>query len=1218
MLKDTGERLILNDNWNLKTKIEHIHRYSMVSKLVEGKTVLDAACGTGYGSYIMSEYAKSVTGIDLSLDAVNYCNEAYCKDNLYYKNMSVTEMDFPDNSFDIVVSFETIEHISKEHECEFLSEIVRVLKPDGLLIMSVPNDALLKKVSYGKYENEFHLVDFSEMDFYKLLDNYFQYFKPFYQTVSLASTIIARDDRNCNTSMVFDSNKIVSDNERFYIAICSNVAIDDYYNLQSAYRPDLNDYYDEHYYQKEAYIFIDEGNGYTGERSYRAICHSYDGRHFKYKYEIDDAQNIKGIRFDPSEHAGIYTIKNCIINQVYHEMTPLNRTFVQGEKWDYFEKIDPQYEIKIVDAVDRIELWIEGEIIEEFPDYICWNKMNVDIENYENELSKKNDYITEIEKELESKNRKIAQIEERLELLNTDLKDSNEIIKELAEHSKKFAYSRNIIDEQSDKLEKIHHSLEDFYYLFRNTDEFRKADARIKRYELKLKNQQKNSHSIVYKIGYFGGKTFPFLYKPLKKVYHLLSKDKKKITQMGTNICENDNLFQIIDQERSNNISPLVTIIVPNYNHEQYLRERLDSIYAQTYKNYEVILLDDCSSDDSRTLLQEYANKYSKNTKCIFNEKNIGKVFEQWNKGIMHAKGELIWIAESDDYSEPDFLEKMVGAFNHESVMLSFARTIFMQDGKQIWTTEEYLKDLSNVKFDSPFIMTAHEIVNKGFAIKNIIPNVSSVVFRNTGEFDKNLQDVWGRMRLCGDWIFYLNRIRGGCIAYTNATTNYYRVHAKSTSLKIQKTKDYYLEYKEVSKFVAQNYIISDEINKRILCDLKEHYKAVQQVGDDEAKIIDEYYNIDEIKECKTKRLPNVLMACFGICSGGGETYPLYLANEMKKQGIAVTVLNLNQKERNNEIRKLLHPSVPIINVNGYDDFQQIVEKLGIEIVHSHHTSVDEAISSWILSGTLKCKHIVSLHGMYEMLEDSVQKDIIKKVNKSSKHFIYIADKNIEPFITYNQYKSEKFTKLPNGLPIINTKPVERRELNIGKGDFVLCIASRGIPEKGWREGIEAVNLANKSSKRKIHLVIVGDGEIREELEKNSSDCIHFVGEKRNVRDYFAMADMGFLPTKFKGESYPLTVIECLQSGKPVIATDIAEVKNQLTDENGDLAGVLLSLNDWELDISEIADDVCRIANSEDEYEQILRRASSASKKFNISEIVRNHLEIYREVMRNE
>ena len=100
-------------------------------------------------------------------------------------------------------------------------------------------------------------------------------------------------------------------------------------------------------------------------------------------------------------------------------------------------------------------------------------------------------------------------------------------------------------------------------------------------------------------------------------------------------------------------------VIVPNYNHARFLRQRLDSILAQTFQDFELILLDDCSTDESRTILEEYAR--DPRVRLDFNEVNSGSPFKQWNKGVRFARGKYVWIAESDDYADPRLLEALGG-----------------------------------------------------------------------------------------------------------------------------------------------------------------------------------------------------------------------------------------------------------------------------------------------------------------------------------------------------------------------------------------------------------------------------------------------------------------------------------------------------------------------------------------------------------------------------
>ena len=198
------------------------------------------------------------------------------------------------------------------------------------------------------------------------------------------------------------------------------------------------------------------------------------------------------------------------------------------------------------------------------------------------------------------------------------------------------------------------------------------------------------------------------------------------------------------------NFLPLVSVIVPNFNHAPFLPQRLETIYNQTYRNFEVILLDDASTDNSRDILKDFQAKHMNNTRIIFNKKNSGGVFNQWRRGIEAARGDLIWIAESDDFSAENFLSELVPAFADDAIQLAFCRTNFIQDEKKIFTTEQYLADLPAFDWAKDFAVTAAEFVDQGFAIKNIIPNVSSVLFRKRKTFPEICLD----MKLCGDWAF--------------------------------------------------------------------------------------------------------------------------------------------------------------------------------------------------------------------------------------------------------------------------------------------------------------------------------------------------------------------------------------------------------------------------------------------------------------------------------
>jgi len=220
---------------------------------------------------------------------------------------------------------------------------------------------------------------------------------------------------------------------------------------------------------------------------------------------------------------------------------------------------------------------------------------------------------------------------------------------------------------------------------------------------------------------------------------------------------------------------------VPNYNHEKYLKQRLESVFNQTYHNFEVILLDDCSRDNSRTILSEYT-KNPKTSHCIFNETNSGNTFKQWAKGISLTKGDLIWIAETDDYCDINFLEKLVQPFQKDpEVVLAYCQSNRVNERGEAtgnWIT--HTEDLDATLFLNDFTIDSNEFIEKFLIFKNVIPNASAVVFRKNA-VDINLHfDIDPLFKYCGDWMFYFKLIINKKNAFVSESLNNFRFHSQS------------------------------------------------------------------------------------------------------------------------------------------------------------------------------------------------------------------------------------------------------------------------------------------------------------------------------------------------------------------------------------------------------------------------------------------------------
>ena len=653
-----------------------------------------------------------------------------------------------------------------------------------------------------------------------------------------------------------------------------------------------------------------------------------------------------------------------------------------------------------------------------------------------------------------------------------------------------------------------------------------------------------------------------------------------------------------------------VSVIVPNFNHAPYLRERLETVYNQTYKNFEVILLDDYSTDDSREILTEFYEKHRDNTRIIFNEKNSGGVFNQWQKGIEAAHGNLIWIAESDDYSSENFLAELVPAFVDESVQLAFARSDFVQDGKKIFTTENYLADITAFDWSKSFCVTAANFVVYGMGIKNIIPNVSSTIFKKPLKIHEEVAELWRDMKLCGDWLFYLDIMKGGTVYYTPTTTNFYRVHKKSTSLKIQKEPRYYEEHERIAKFVARNYLVEEKTHQLHLQQLEEHYLGY--FGGTDVNELKKYFDLEKI--LSEKRKPNILMCVFAMTIGGGETFPLILANELGRQNFPVTVLDFQMSGDMEGVRQKLNSDLPLIRIKETAGLNAIAEQFKIDIAHSHHGSVDEVIS-FVAEERKIFRHVVTLHGMYETMDKMRLKNLLQKLANSVDALIYIAEKNLQPFRDYSWENYRIFHKIGNGLEIFPVNPVPRAELNIPENSFVCCVVSRAIPEKGWQAAVDAVTLANKKSRRRIDLLLIGAGLMYDRLIGKVPEFIHLVGFKSNVRDYLAAADIGLLPSEFLGESFPLLIIDSLFAGRAVVSSNLGESGEMLKTSSGDLAGIVFDLENGKVPVEKLSEILTTLANDEKKFSEISARVSEASEKFLIKNVAEKYIKVYKAVM---
>ena len=182
----TGERYI--PGMGGRIEVEHLHRYAMALQLAQGKDVLDIACGEGYGTHLLSTVARFAAGVDISSQAIGHASQAYQSANLEFRNGSCASIPYSDRSFDLVVSFETIEHHDQHHE--MMREFRRVLRQGGLLLISSPDK--LHYAGCSGDANPFHVKELCEEEFLQLLQSCFRHVTLYGQKICFGSLIAPR------------------------------------------------------------------------------------------------------------------------------------------------------------------------------------------------------------------------------------------------------------------------------------------------------------------------------------------------------------------------------------------------------------------------------------------------------------------------------------------------------------------------------------------------------------------------------------------------------------------------------------------------------------------------------------------------------------------------------------------------------------------------------------------------------------------------------------------------------------------------------------------------------------------------------------------------------------------------------------------------------------------------------------------------------------------
>ncbi len=625
-----------------------------------------------------------------------------------------------------------------------------------------------------------------------------------------------------------------------------------------------------------------------------------------------------------------------------------------------------------------------------------------------------------------------------------------------------------------------------------------------------------------------------------------------KVARFHSTSLAGEKIFGLLSEIAA--LPPTVSVIVPCYNHGRFLRDRLQSIFNQTYVNIEVWLLDDCSTDDSESILKEYVAH--PNVHILRNEMNSGNPFAQWKKGISLANGELIWIAEGDDLCEPDFLQSLLPFFNDPSVVLAFSDSAIIDEkGVILGDYEDYYKRLASSLWNQSFLEFSSTVVNSGLGIKNTIPNASAVLFRKNA-VSKDLLAKLPDFSFAGDWYFYVHICRNKRIGFLNKKLNRHRKHSQSvtTAFHADKTQTLLKETEEVHRYIIQNYRLNNMFIPRweqyISDQIRVFYpdmplKKYSNVYDFEGlnRSIQENIQYNELNRSLLFITTNNYSP-----EGGSEKLWKAAAVRARLEGYRVIVSIHRFSPSPPFISTLTKKGIEFIYQDG--DFKSHISTIRPDLAVISLGDQDEGLAFYDLLYKEAVPYVIVNHLTKEPKYWPVKSHLIPAVSKG-----YLRANHI--FFTSRNNKELMEKRLGHSLDntdfFYNPFDVERQKSIPYPHDnttFHLAMpASLQLQHKGQHLAVEVFAL-EKWRNRNIHLHLYGAGpdkdKIAKLIKKYKLIQVTLEGFTNDISQVWADCHALFLSSLMEG--MPITLVGAMLAGRTAIVTDVGGNSEVLRD----------------------------------------------------------------------
>lgn len=652
-----------------------------------------------------------------------------------------------------------------------------------------------------------------------------------------------------------------------------------------------------------------------------------------------------------------------------------------------------------------------------------------------------------------------------------------------------------------------------------------------------------------------------------------------------------------------------VTVIVSLYNYAQYIEQALDSVKNQTLKNMSIVIVDDCSQDQSAAIAKQWLIEHCTrfcDSLLLVHETNK-KLPSTRNTALRYSKTPYVCILDADNILYPRCLEALLDGIRNSGA--SFAYCITEKFGS-------LQEDVFNLTPWNPSLLKQGNIIDAMALIrKDILDRVGAYSQLDEGMED---YDLWIKIAKIGGWgiqipeILARYRDHRDSLSATKTIPNkkYIIDFLKEThpsffgSLSLLRPTKPELEEDELQKEIYKAKLQLNEKSREVgflKAELRSKDRALTFVYASKSWKLTKpmrrlllfakqmkavfasgmllrarqsvhprtvFFRSARTGTKKSKeRKKHLLIVVHELELGGAQLFAIRLANFLEKT-YRVYIYCVRPQCTTPAVIGLVSEGVELLDSSGSaEELRAYILSLGIDVVNSHFWWSDKLVHE-ALAG-LSTPWIITLHGSYEFFyaypdQDETFLNRVREVVHRANTIVYVAEKNTSTLKSLNVVVDEKkCEKIYYGYKRAPAPVRTRQELGIPANSFVYGIVSRAIPQKGWKQAIHATIQLNSIVHADTHLILVGESEYAEELRRHYQDFpfIHFVGSSTTPGEWIPLFNVGLLPTYCIEESLPNTIIEYLFYGVPVIATDIGEIRNMLCSSTHE-AGIVISLTD--------------------------------------------------------